>query len=267
MKFSRKVIKPIYRILIFIIIGILIILFLNFYQAEVRNFFYQISEPILSVFWRAGDRISDFFEAISEIQNLKKDNEELKLKVQELLAQLVSLKELRKENEILREALNLNLAKEFDFSLAEVIGKDVSEDFILINEGIDDGISEGLPVISQQKILVGKINEVYKNYSKVKLISHKESSFDGKIVEKEILGQVKGEGNFKILFDLIPREQEIAEGDLVETSALGGTFPKGLLVGQIKQVKKSDIQPFNQAEISPLLDLGELEIVFIILNF
>jgi len=267
MRFSRKIKKSIHRILSIIIVGILVIFFLNFYQKEVKNFFYKISEPIQKVFWRAGGRISDFFEAISAIQNLKKEAEELKLKVQELLAQLVSLKELKKENEILREALNLNLAEEFNLSLAEVIGKDVSEDFILINKGVDDGISENLPVITQQKILVGKISEVYKNYSRVKLISHKESSFDGKIVEKEILGQVKGEGNFKILLDLIPREQEITEGDLVESSALGGTFPKGLLVGQIKQVKKSDIQPFNQAEISPLFDLGELEMVFIILNF
>lgn len=267
MRFSRKVIKSIYKILSIVIVGILVIFFLNVYQKAVRNFFYQISEPIQKVFLRAGDNVADFFEAISKIQNLKKENEELKLKVQELLAQLVSLKELKKENEILREALNLNLAKEFDLSLAEVIGKDVSEDFILINKGVDNGISEGLPVISQQKILVGKISEVYKNYSKAKLISHKESSFDGKIVEKEILGQVKGEGNFKILFDLIPREQEITEGDLVESSALGGAFPEGLLVGQIKQVKKSDIQPFNQAEISPLFDLGELEMIFIILNF
>lgn len=267
MKFSRKIIKSIYRSLPVIIITILAIVLFNIYQKEVRNFFYKISEPVQRVFWRAGDRISVFFEAISEIQNLKKENEELKLKVQELLAQLVSLKELKKENQRLREALNIGLGKELDLSLAQVIGKDISEDFILINKGTEDRITKNLPVISEQKILLGKISEVYKNYSKVRLISNKESSFDGKIVGRETLGQVLGKGNFKVLLSLISPEQEINKGDLVETSALGGAFPKGLLVGEIKEVKRSDIQPFYQAEVSPLFNLGKLETVFIILNF
>ena len=267
MKFSRKVIKSIYRVSTFVIVGILVILFLNFYQKGVKNFFYKISEPVQKVFWQSGKRVSDFFETISEIKNLKKENEEFKLKNQELLAQIALLKELKKENERLREALDINLGKEFALSLAQVIGKDISQDFILINKGADDGISENLPVITQQKILLGKINEVYKNYSKVMLISNKESSFDGQIIEKETLGQVLGKGNFKVLFDLILPEQEITEEDLVETSALGGTFPKGLLVGQIREVKRSDVQPFYQAEISPFFDLGKLEMVFIISNF
>jgi len=267
MKFSRKVIKLIYRVSTLIIVGILVILLLNFYKANVKNFFYRISEPIQKVFWRAGNKVSDFFETISEIRNLKKENEELKLKNQELLAQIALLEELKKENERLREALNIGLEKEFTIVLAQVIGKDISQDFILINKGSEDGISENLPVITQQKILLGKISEVYKNYSKVILISNKESSFDGKILEKETLGQVLGKGDFEVLFDLISPEQEITEGDLVETSALGGTFPKGLLVGQIREVKRSDIQPFYQAEISPFFDLGKLEMVFIILDF
>lgn len=264
MKFPRK---SIYRIAIFIISFILIIFLLNFYQKEVKNFFYKISTPVQKILWQAGKKVSDFFETLAETSSLKKENEEIKLKIQELLAENIFLKELKKENEILREALNLGLEKEFELSLAQVIGKDISEDFILINKGFEDGVSKDLPVITSQKILLGKINKVYKNYSKVMLLTNKESSFDGKIAEKEILGQVLGKGNFKAIFDLIPPEKEISEGDLVETSALGGIFPRGLLVGKIGKVQKSDIQTFYQAEISPLFDLNKLEIVFIILEF
>ncbi len=49
----------------------MVILFLNFYQKEVKNFFYKISEPIQKIFWRIGDRVSDFFETVFEINNLK----------------------------------------------------------------------------------------------------------------------------------------------------------------------------------------------------
>jgi len=267
MRFSSKIKKNTYRILVIAIIGILAIFFLNVYQKDVRNFVYRISEPIQRFFWRIGERTSLFFETVSEINILKNKNEELKLKNRELLAEVILLKGLKKENEILREALNIDLAKEFKLTLAEVQGKDISQDFVLINKGSESGLLKGLSVITQQKILVGRISEAYKDYSKVRLISNKDSSFEGEIAEKEILGQVKGKGNFELLFDLVPREQEIAEGDLVATTALGGIFPKGILVAEIKEVKKSDIQPFSQAELSPLFNLGELEIVFIILEF
>ncbi len=253
-------------------IGIISVLIVFFFLAlnltpvgkEVRNFFYLISEPIQKFFWRVGDRVSDFFELITEIKNLKKENEELKLRIQELMSEIVALKELKKENETLRKALGIGLEKEFKLVLAQVIGKDIFKDSILVNKGSRDNISKGLPVITEQKILIGKIKEVYENFSKVILISHQESSFDAKILEAEIYGVVKGKGNFKIFLELVPKEKEIRERDLLVTTALGGIFPKGLLVGEIKEVKKSDIEPFQQAEIKPFFDLKELEKLFII---
>ena len=250
-----------------IFFGILIIIFLNFYQKEVKNFFYLISSPIQKILWETGGKISLFFETIREIRNLKKENEEFRLRIQELLAENIALKELKKENQILREALGLGLEKEYQLILAQVIGKDIEQDLLLINKGFQDGLSENLPVITQEKILVGKISEVYKNFSKILLISNPQSSFDAKIAEREILGLVKGKGNLKIFLDFIPQEKEIKKEDLVITSALGGIFPAGLLVGQIGEVKKSDLGLFQQAEILPFFEIKEIETLFIIANF
>ena len=261
MKLSKK-----QKILIIVIIGILIIGLTNLYSKAVRNTFYLISAPIQKVFWQTGQKISNLGETIVEIKNFKKENEELKLKNQQLLAEIALLKELKKENEILREALKIGLEKDFKLELAEVIGKDISEDFILINKGSKDGISKDLPVITQQKVLFGKIEEVYENFSKVMLISNKESVFDAKIHEKEIYGVVKGKGNLKIFFDLILSDAEIETGDILVTSALEGIFPKGLLVGEIKKERKSDIKPFQQAEVDPFFDISQIENLFIILG-
>jgi len=262
MKFTLKK-----NLALVIIVGILFLLVLNFYQKEVKNFFYLISSPFQKTLWKVGDNVSDFFETITERKTLKKENEELKLKNQELLAQIALLKELRKENEVLREALNIGLQKEFKLALAEVIGKDISEDLILINKGSEDGILKDMPVVTQGKVLLGKIGEVYKNFSKVILLSNQESAVLVKVEDEEIKGVAKGKGNFKILLDNIPLNQKIKEGDLIVTIWLGGNFPKGLLIGQIKEVKKSDVEPFQQAEILPFFDIQELEIVFVITNF
>ena len=121
--------------------------------------------------------------------------------------------------------------------------------------------------MTQQKVLIGKIDEVYENFSKVQLISNKKSSLDGKILGGEIQGLVKGAGNFKVSFDLVPQYEEVKEGELLTTTALGGVFPAGLLVGHVKSVKKSDIEPFQQMEISPSFNITQLDYLFIITNF
>ena len=255
-----------------LIIAVFLILFLNFYQKglylkKLKNFFYSISSPVQITLWQAGIKVSDFFQTISQISNLKKANEELKLKNQELLSKIADLENLKKENEKLRTALGLGLEKEFNLVLARVVSKDISQDGIEINKGAKDGLSKDLPVITAQKILVGKISEVYDNFSKVALISDKNSSFSAKISGKETTGIVKGQGGSDILLDLVPKEDEILPGDLVVTSILGKVFPEGLLVGEIKEVKKNDIDPFQQAVISPFLDINELDQLFIIVNF
>lgn len=253
------------KVLAVIVVVVLLVSLLNFFEKEMRSFFYWFSAPVQRVLWRAGERTSDFLESIVRVKILKQELDELKLENQELAAQVVALKDLKKENKALRQVLEIGLQKEFKLSLAQVIGKDISQDFILIDKGSEDGISGNMPVITQQKVLVGKIGEIYKNFSKVMLISNKESSFNGKI--DDIAGVIKGQGNFRILFDLIPREENLSQGDIVVTSALEGIFPKGLLVGKIKEIKKSDVEPFQQAEIEPFFDISQTEILFIILEF
>jgi len=257
--------KIIFKIVISVLV-IFLFVFLNLgpISSKVKNFFYLISEPAQKWLWQKGNNLSNFFETISEIKSLKKESDNLKLKIKTLESENLVLIELKKENEILRKALEIGLKKDFKLVFAQVIGKDVSQDSILIDQGSKDGVRVGLPVITQQKTLVGKISQVYENFSKVQLLSNKESSFDAKISEKEIYGIVKGKGNFKFYFDLIPKDQELKEGDFLVTSALGGVFPPGLLIGEIKEVKKSDVELFQKAEIKPAFDITELKFLFVI---
>ncbi len=78
---------------------------------------------------------------------------------------------------------------------------------------------------------------------------------------------IKGEGNLRILFDLIPREENLSQNDIIVTSVLGGVFPKGLLVGKIKKINKSDVEPFQQAEIESFFNIKDIESLFIITEY
>jgi len=208
-----------------------------------------------------------FFETISEIKNLKKENEALKSEIKKLIFEKESLKDLEKENKALREALSLGLEKEFKLKMARFLGKDVSGDIFLIDKGKEDGIEEGKVVILPEKVLIGKVFKVYQNFSKVKVFTFKDFSFDVEIGKERAIALAKGQGNFKLKIVLIPKEKEILIGDKVFTSALGGNFPKGILVGEIEEIKDSDISGFKEAKVKPYFELKNLDYLFVILNF
>ena len=260
--------KPSFRknkILMMVVVVILLVFLLNVLQKEVKSLFYSFSAPIQRVLWRAGESTSDFFQGIVRVKTLKQELDELKLENQELLGQIVDLKDLKEENKTLRQALDLELQKDFKLALGQIISKDISQDFILIDKGAKDGIAKGMSVITEQRVLMGRISEVYEDFSKVMLIFHKKNSFDVKV--NNISGIVKGQGSSNVLLDFVPREENLSQGDVVVTSALGGIFPKGLLVGRIKEIKKNDVDPFQQAEIEAFFDISQIGTVFIILEF
>ncbi len=254
--------------LIFILV-ILIFVAINLtgVSSQVKNFFFNASSSFQKTMWGAGESVSDFLGSLFRGSYLEKRVSELELENQRLLTEVISLGDLEKENASLREALGVSLEKDFELEFSQVINKDISQDSLLIDKGSEDGISEGLPVVTNQKVLLGRIGEVYGDFSEVVLITNKNSSFDAMIFGKDIYGVAKGEGGLGLLLDLIPKEGEVAEGDLVSTAALGGIFPNGLLVGQVKEIRKADVETFQEAVISPSFDLGSLEEVFIIKDF
>jgi len=246
------------KFLIILLIIILGFFLLNVFQKQVRGFFYSFSNPIQEQLWRAGDSTSGFFNSFgnstAQIEKLSSEN-------QKLLQETALLNELEQENKELRKALDLELNKDFSLEMAKIIGKDISQDFIYINKGLLQGLSENMTVITGEKVLVGKIVEIYDNSSKVMLLSNKEMSFDIKIQkDNNIYGSIRGNGNFTLTLDLI--EEQIFENDIVITSSIGNIFPEALLVGKVREINKNEV--FYQARVAPFFNISQAENIFII---
>lgn len=248
------------------IVLVLIVVLLNVFPRQVRGFFYWFSNPIQKHLWGAGDSASDFFEGVFGFISLKNRMEELEQKNQGLIAEIIRLKELEEENKSLKEALNINLQDDHSLLLADIVSKDISEDIIIINKGLRDGVNEGMAVITESKVLVGRVIEAFEKYSKIMLSSHQEMSFDIKIKqeEKEISAVAEGQGSERIFLNFVPHQDDIFEGDIVVTSSKGGIFPDSLLVGKIKRYQKNDIDPFQIAELDTYLNISEINKVFLI---
>jgi rod shape-determining protein MreC len=252
--------------ILFAVIVILVFLSFNFYRSEIKSFFYLISSPAQKIFWQGGKNISNFFNFWADVRFSQKKIEILEEKNIQLLTENEQLKSLKDENDVLRSALDLQLQKQFELVLGQTIFRDSAKDFITIDKGSNDGIAVDMPVITSKNILCGKVFEVYENFSRIMLVSSSLSSFDAKISDSDIYGVVKGKNGFNMEITLIPREQDISVGNLVTTSPLEGIFPRGLLIGEIKDINKKDTEPFQSANIRPLFEAQDLNMVFVILR-
>lgn len=229
-----------------------------FFGSNLKNFVYSKSEQLQASLWVRGSE--DSFAR----QNQEELNKKLIEENQKLLSDLAGLQGVREENQTLREALGLNLQKEFDLVLGRAISKDVLSDTILINVGINDGIKKGFPVILSGKALLGRVIDVYPNYSRVILITEKNNKIDVEIPDSGSFALSVGEGGLKAGLDMFPKDKELKEGSLIITSAMGGNYPSGLLVGKVKNVKKLDNEVYQKAEIEKVFDLNTVNSVFVV---
>lgn len=259
-------------IIIKIIILFTLIVFLNIFQIQIRNYFYFISSPISKIFLQSGSNTFNFFSSFLSFSDLKKENNNLKEENEILLSKLSLLQQSLRDNQELKTALENTKNDNFNIVLIKITGLDAQNDIVTINKGSDDGIFENMPLISGQKVLYGKVIKVYKNFSQVILISSKNSTVDAKIqnndIQKpQIYGAIKGTGALSLYLDLVASDAEIKEGDTLVTSALEGTFPPNLLIGKIISTDKNDAKPFQTAHLQPLFNIKNTDTLFIITNY
>lgn len=253
---------------IILLVTLAVIVLLIFFNSRgvlggAKNIFFKISSPFLTFCQNIANGISDFCQSFIKNKDLKKENEKLRAENLELLSGLEKLKELERENEILKEQFGLQDQK--SQVLALVRGFDETKTSILINQGGDKGILKDLPVVARGNIIIGKILEVYPDFSKVLLINSEDCQVAATTQDGRVKGILKGMG-FKenLNFGMVAREEEMKIGDKIISSGLDNIFPKGFLIGEISEVKKNDLGAFQEAIVRPYIDFDDLEEVFII---
>ncbi len=248
-----------------IIIGLI---FLNFpsVSSKIKSFFYSVSSPIQKTFDKTIEQIENSWDFLNSLKEISEENIGLEEKIKELTAQNVELKEFEKENELLRSYLNLSIYQQHQIDLANVIGRDFQglKKYIIINKGSSVGIEKDMPVVVFENILIGKIIEVFDNFSKVLLITDSNSKIPALVQESRIEGLIEGMKKGILSMNLVPKNIEIEKNQTVITSGIGGTFPRGFLIGKISLVKSLESDMFQTVEVMPAVAMEELERVFII---
>lgn len=234
-----------------------------------RDALARLITPIQLVFHRAGRPIFNLTERVARLTRLELENEALRAENFALKNQIILLEEARIENETLRRQLAFKSAvPNYQLLAAEVVGQDSSDflRYIIIDRGAADGVRRGMPVLAAEG-LVGRVGEVRVNSAKVLLITDPSSSVAALIQRTRATGVVQGQlGDHMVMRYLLP-DSPVMPGDVVLTSGLGGNFPKRIVIGTVVSAERRDVEMFQEVLVEPAVNLRDLEMVMILLNF
>ena len=194
------------------------------------------------------------------------ENEHLKKEVQKLRQKLVQLEELRIENEKLKAHLGFRQSLPYKMVAAYVIGWDSSEEYFVlrIDKGKKDGIQRGMGVISLDGV-VGRVYRVSSSFSEIRTIVDPQSRIDVMTQYARTRGVLRGQASvFSCLLEYISRDVPLQIHEAVLTSGLQGIFPKGILVGHIRQIESDPSQVVKTVTVTPSVDFYRLEEVWVV---
>ena len=265
--------RGIIGVVITIVIIVLLVIFTNSnvnqltYLQDICNVFVM---PIQNGFTYLKNKISGNDAFFADMDTLKKENEELKQKNSELEQSPRELEIIKAENETLKEYVNLK-DKYADYNTipADVINRDISNysSTIVINVGSDDGIKTDMTVIADSG-LVGHIISVTNHTAKVQTIVDTASAVTAKMstTDDSIVVQGTLESKSTLRATFIPTDAVVLEGDSIETSGIGGIYPKGIHIGTIREVINTSNITDRYALVDTAVDFNKLNTVLVITN-
>lgn len=188
-------------------------------------------------------------------------NEELSLKVNALTQDNAKL---RKEIELIDESYTTEkLSKNLSYDLIPsfVIGREPSPFFnsIVIDVGEEDGVAPNMPVVSPFGV-VGKVTRVLNKSSLVQLIRNPDVYVSVHHRKSDAVGILQATGSNDIAVSL-RNHYNVAIGDTLYTSGMGGVYPAGLAVGVVSNSKSGDMHLYNDIVVKPFVDFGKLRYV------
>jgi len=234
--------------------------------APVRTVMMTVTYPVQKIFSAVAFTFSDTYTFLVSIGELKDENVRLEKERLALLVTHAEYEDIKRENDELRRALDILPRDKFHLRSATIISRDIAGmgNWISIDQGRNAGIKEGMSVIVENGILIGKVVEVFPASARIMLLSNGESLVSGVSLESEAKGIVKGEYGLGLTLDMVLQKDTIKVGDTIITSGLGGDIPRGLVIGTLQNVHFSSDKLFQQATIVSPVRLDALRYVFVI---
>jgi rod shape-determining protein MreC len=254
--------------------GVLLILALFLFGSTVGGQFGVVQQiilqgvgPVQNGMTRVLRSLHVFSDDYLALWNIRDDNKQLRLEIANYQQQLDQYREAYARNRYLENELAFKKEENFPSLTARVVGKDPSFWFqtLIVDRGKSDGVIPGMIARISQGV-VGQVVQVSDNYSKILLSNAPSSAIDAMIQKNRVRGILKGAADKGYVLHYVLKNSDVAVGDQVVTAGIGGVFPSGIPLGTVSAVRSKMRGMFQEIEVAPVVDFGQLEIVFIDLS-
>ncbi len=226
----------------------------------------MIFKPINRTIYQTVNNFINYFHIFSEIEKIRQENEQLRSENQ-LISQenAIAMEKLAAYDRLIK-MVEFKEYYSYDMIGAQVIGREPSNWFhsVIIDRGIKDEVEIDMGVATYNG-LVGKVIQSEKNTSKVLLLLDQGCSVGAMVQRSREIGVIKGgtDGVYCFL-DYIAHDADIQINDIVVTSGMGSSVPKGIIIGRVMAIKKEKHDLFQRILVKPEVDFNKLEEVFVV---
>lgn len=213
------------------------------------------------------------FNAVAELRQLRKDYNELIIKLENYEQMQRSNVEMRKENERLREQLDFSISLDEKNIPAQIISRELDNAFsyLTIDKGSINGIKKNMPVVAFQngnQGLVGKVIQVGPLTSQIMPIYNINNIVSARIQNTRDLGLVNGLGSQDqpLMMQYVRKRvaDQLKYGDVIVTSGENDNYMRDIPIGSISKITALDYNSSLNIELTPIIDFSRLETVIVV---
>ena len=219
------------------------------------------------------DGVTNTVGAVKELRQLRKDYNELVIKLEKYEELQRSNVDIRKENERLKEQLGFSVSMDEKNIPARIISRNLDNaySYLTIDKGSVNGIKKNMPVVAFQhgnEGLVGKVVQVGTFTSQVMPIYNMDNIVSCRIQNTRDLGLVNGMGSQDkpIVMQYVRKRvlDELHYGDIVVTSGENDNYMRDIPIGTISKITVIDYNSSLNIELTPIIDFSRLENIVVV---
>jgi rod shape-determining protein MreC len=202
-----------------------------------------------------------------DVLDVRAENERLRARVERLEDENLQFREALLQSGQLDALAALRDATGVPMLPARIAGRDASPWFrsVLLDRGRSHGVRAGMPAVTSSGV-AGLVTATSAHAGKAMLLLDPQSAVDGMVQRSRAQGIVRGLGTALLEFEFDADAEDVQPGDVVITSGLGGVYPKGLRVGEVKRVNAvGGRHMMRQADLEPAVDFDRLEDLYVLL--
>lgn len=218
-------------------------------------------------------QVERYYNYVFGYESLEAENRYLEQRIMQIEDEVRSADSLQRENERLRELLDLHEEHtDYRFCAAYIVSWDSSswKSAFTIGKGTNSGLAEGMVAITEYGQVVGLITDIGPNWAKITTILDSSLEISASIASSGYTGVVQGAYNSgnagKLRMNYLPGEAVLRNNDQVVTTG-SSVYPKDLILGYIEDASFDETGVAKYAMLRPAADFDGLEQIFIVTQY